>query len=140
MRDLIIVVPEVPRLRLIVGKSGHGPPDSQLILETDAILANLIALVVPLQMLRMRGLVLIASRKRILIEVTSRIARTTAIDGSDVVRLSLDPADEFLEILVDIIGGAIAKQLVDLIDALQQIGSDVPIKKLEVKFIEGLHR
>lgn len=140
MRDLIIVVPEVPRLRLIVGKSGHGPPDSQLILETDAVLANLIALVVPLQMLRMRGLVLIASRKRILIEVTSRIARTTAIDGSDVVRLSLDPADEFLEILVDIIGGAIAKQLVDLIDALQQIGSDVPIKKLEVKFIEGLHR
>lgn len=140
MRDLIIVVPEVPRLRLIVGKSSHGPPDSQLILETDAILANLIALVVPLQMLRMRGLVLIASRKRILIEVTSRIARTTAIDGSDVVRLSLDPADEFLEILVNIIGSAIAKQLVDLIDALQQIGSDVPIKKLEVKFIEGLHR
>lgn len=140
MRDLIIVVPEVPSLRLIVGKSSHGPPDSQLILETDAILANLIALVVPLQMLRMRGLVLIASRKRILIEVTSRIARTTAIDGSDVVRLSLDPADEFLEILVNIIGSAIAKQLVDLIDALQQIGSDVPIKKLEVKFIEGLHR
>lgn len=140
MRDLIIVVPEVPRLRLIVGKSGHGPPDSQLILETDAVLANLIALVVPLQMLRMRGLVLIASRKRILVEVTSRIARTTAIDGSDVVRLSLDPADEFLEILVNIIGSAIAKQLVDLIDALQQIGSDVPIKKLEVKFIEGLHR
>lgn len=140
MRDLIIVVPEVPSFRLIVGKSGHGPPDSQLILETDAVLANLIALVVPLQMLRMRGLVLIASRKRILIEVTSRIARTTAIDGSDVVRLSLDPADEFLEILVNIIGSAIAKQLVDLIDALQQIGSDVPIKKLEVKFIEGLHR
>jgi hypothetical protein len=140
LRDLIIVVPEVPSLRLIVGKSSHGPPDSQLILETDAVLANLIALVVPLQMLRMRGLVLIASRKRILIEVTSRIARTTAIDGSDVVRLSLDPADEFLEILVDIIGGAIAKQLVDLIDALQQIGSDVPIEKLEVKFIEGLHR
>lgn len=140
MLDLIIVVPEVPSLGLIVGKSGHGPPDSQLILETDAVLANLIALVVPLQMLRMRGLVLIASRKRILIEVTSRIARPTAIDGSDVVRLSLDPADEFLEILVDIIGGAIAKQLVDLIDALQQIGSDVPIKKLEVKFIEGLHR
>lgn len=140
MRDLIIVVPEVPSLRLIVGKSSHGPPDSQLILETDAVLANLIALVVPLQMLRMRGLVLIASRKRILVEVTSRIARTTAIDGSDVVRLSLDPADEFLEILVNIIGSAIAKQLVDLIDALQQIGSDVPIKKLEVKFIEGLHR
>lgn len=140
MRDFIIVVPELPSLRLIVGKSSHGPPDSQLILETDAVLANLIALLVPLQMLRMRGLVLIASRKRILIEVTSRIARTTAIDGSDVVRLSLDPADEFLEILVNIIGGAIAKQLVDLIDALQQIGSDIPIEELEVKFIEGLHR
>lgn len=139
MRDLIIVVPEVPSLWLIVGKSSHGPPDSQLILETDAVLANLIALLVPLQMLRMRGLVLIASRKRILIEIAARIARTTAIDGTDVVRLSLDPADEFLEILVNIIGSAIAKQLVDLIDALQQIGSDVPIKELEVKFIEGLH-
>lgn len=140
MRDFVIVVPEFPSLWLIVGKSGHGPPDSQLILETDAVLANLIALLVPLQMLRMRGLVLIASRKRILVEIAARIASTAAIDGTDVVRFSLNLADEFLKIFVDIIGSAIAKQLVDFIDTLQQIGGDVPIEELEVKFIEGLHR
>ena len=91
-------------------------------------------------MLRIRGLVLIASRKRILVEIAARIASTAAINGTDVVGLGLDLADEFLEILVDIIGSAIAEQLVDFIDTLQQIGGDVPIEELEVKLIEGLHR
>lgn len=119
MRNFVVVVPEVPGFGLIVGKSGHGPPDSQLILKTDAVLGYLVTLLVPLEMLRMRGLVLIARRKRILVKITPGIAGTAAIADTSVKRLSLYPADEFLEILVDIISGAIAEQLVDLIDALE---------------------
>lgn len=139
MRDFVIVVPEISGFGLVVGKSGHGPPDSQLTLKADAVLCYLVTLLV-LEMFRMRGLVLIASRKRILVQITPRIAGTTAVADCKVKRLRVYPADELLEILVDVIGGAIAQQLVDLADALQQIGSDVSIEKLEVKFIEGLHR
>ena len=51
LRDFVVVVAELPWLGLIVGESGHGPPDSQLILEADAVLACLVALVVALEML-----------------------------------------------------------------------------------------
>lgn len=88
-------------------------------------------------MFRMRALILIARRQRVLIEIAAngrwRIDCICACIG--IIGLILDLADEFLEILVDVIGGAIAEQLVDLVDILQQVGCDVPIEELEIQSI-----
>ena len=87
----------------------------------------------------MGDFVLVAGGQGVLVKVAG--GRIDGIAAAIEVKwLSLCLADEFLEVLVDIIGGAIAQQLVDLADALQQVGRDVPIEELEVKLVQGLHR
>jgi hypothetical protein len=142
---LVAVVSEFEGFpRLFEGKARQRPPDSQFILEVHAVLERFVVRFIIAFVVVMGAFwVLAVGGERVLVEGGGEVVGGGVEGGDDLVggvALAVGAGDEFLEVLVDVVGRPVAQELRDFGDTLQQVRSHESLEELEVQLVERLHR